>query len=77
MDVPDHRRIIEEGPSLGVYRERTIPSYLRYADGSRREFVGIAVIDAEGGVELAQLAANECVIAPGLIYRAKETTNAI
>lgn len=57
----------EKGPSIGTYRERDIPSYIVYEDG-RYEYDRIAV-ETDGGVELAQLAPNECVIAPGLIYR--------
>jgi hypothetical protein len=60
--------IIEHGPSVGEYRGRSIPAYIVQDDGSRSEYVGIAV-ETDGGVELAQLAPDECVIAPGLIYK--------
>lgn len=58
----------EIGPSIGTYRERDIPAHI-ITRGLRYEYDRIA-IETDGGVELSQLASNECVIAPGLIYRA-------
>lgn len=60
--------IIEHGPSVGEYRGRSIPAYIVDAGGVRSDYVGVAV-ETDGAVELAQLKADECVIAPGLIYK--------
>jgi len=60
--------IIEHGPSVGEYRGRSIPAYIVQEDGTKSEYVGIAV-ETDGAVELSQLARGECVIAPGLIYK--------
>jgi hypothetical protein len=58
----------ETGPSIGTYRDRDIPAYI-VSDRGRFEYDRIAV-ETDGGVDLSQLARDECVIAPGLIYRA-------
>lgn len=60
--------IVEQGPSIGEYRGRTIPAYIVDANGVRSDYDRIA-IERDGSVELSQLARNECVVAPGLIYR--------
>lgn len=60
--------VIEHGPSIGNYRGRPIPGYIVTDDGVRWKFVGAAIEDRDG-VALSQLARDECVIAPGLIYR--------
>lgn len=60
--------IIEEGPSIGEHHGKPIPSYIVDRNGTRLDFDRLA-IEVDGGVELSQLANNECVIAPGLIYR--------
>jgi hypothetical protein len=60
--------IVEHGPPCGEYKGKPIPSYIVDQNGARLEFDRIA-IETDGGVELSQLANNECVIAPGLIYR--------
>jgi hypothetical protein len=64
--------IIEHGPSVGEYRGRSIPAYIVDAAGVRSEYVGVA-IETNGAVELAQLKPDECVIAPGLIYKRTPT----
>jgi hypothetical protein len=60
--------VMELGPSIGSYRERDIPAYVVDRD-VRYEFDRVALEDRDGGVSLSQLADNECVIVPGLIYR--------
>lgn len=60
---------LKHGPSIGEYRGKSIPAYIIQEDGTRSDYHRIA-IETDGGVELSQLARNECVISPGLIYRA-------
>jgi hypothetical protein len=60
--------IVEHGPSIGEYRREAIPEYIVDANGARFEFNRIALEDANG-LEPSQLARNECLISPGLIYR--------
>ena len=60
--------VIEKGPSVGEYRGKSIPAFIVDDTGQRSDYVGIA-IEKDGGVELSQLARDECIIAPGLIYR--------
>lgn len=60
--------LVEHGPSIGIHRGKKIPSYIVDQNGTRLEFDRVAV-ETDGGVELSQLANNEVVIAPGLIYR--------
>lgn len=63
-------------PSLGNYRGRDIPAWIVAPHrGGRMAFVGIATEDQDGAVPLAQLATNEVVICPGLIYRLEAATN--
>jgi hypothetical protein len=62
--------VIEHGPSVGVFHNKTIPGYIVTDDGKRWAFDRVAFMDKGGGCELRQLASDECVIAPGLIYRA-------
>ena len=56
------------GPSIGTYRDRDIPEWIG-TDRGIFEFDRIAS-ETDGGVEMAQLAKDEVLIAPGLIYRA-------
>lgn len=65
----DERLIVAFGPSCGRHYDMDIPSYLVTAAGTRLSFERIAQEGTDGLVALAQLAPNECVIAPGLIYR--------
>lgn len=58
----------ELGPSIGTYQGRDIPAYI-VDDGIRMVFDRIAIEDMHGAVWLSQLARDEFVIAPGLIYR--------
>lgn len=61
--------IIEHGPSIGEHNGKEIPAYIVEKNGVRYDYDRIAVYHPDGGVELSQLARNEVVIAPGLIYR--------
>jgi hypothetical protein len=65
----DERKIVEHGPSCGSHYGLDIPAYIVTAAGAKSVFDRIAVEDDDGLVALSQLAPNECVIAPGLIYR--------
>lgn len=60
--------IVEHGPSIGKYRGKDIPAYIVDDAGTKLKFNRIAT-ENQNGVELSQLANNECVIAPGLIYQ--------
>ena len=59
---------VEWGPPMDQkHHGKTIPSYI-VVDGARYDFNRIAE-EEDGGVPMSQLNWNECVIAPGLIYR--------
>lgn len=60
--------IKELGPSVGEYHGRPIPAYIIDEAGIRSNYDRLAV-EKGGRVELSQLSSDECVIAPGLIYR--------
>lgn len=64
----DSHAVVRHGPSVGEYMGRDIPGFIVSGDGERSDFNRIAKVK-DGGVELSQLAPDECVIAPGLIYR--------
>lgn len=55
------------GPTIGSFEGRDIPEYV-VTRGRRYNFNRIALTE-DGLTDLSQLAPNECVIAPGLIYR--------
>lgn len=59
--------VTEKGPSIGSYMDREIPAYI-VSNGTMYEFDRITR-ENDGICDLSQLARNECVIAPGLIYR--------
>jgi len=60
-----------KGPSIGTYRDRDIPSWI---DARGGRYIYDRIWDDEDG-RLAQLARDELVIAPGLVYRTiRETT---
>lgn len=61
--------VTSKGPSIGTYKERDIPAWID-ARGSRYSYDRIW--DEESG-ELKQLARDEVVIAPGLIYKIQPT----
>lgn len=60
--------IVKKGASVGEHHGKPIPAWVVDQNGTWLEFDRIAV-ETDGGVMLSQLADNECVIAPGLIYR--------
>lgn len=62
--------IVDRGPSIGEYRGLKIPSYIN--DGTGQWVYDRIAVETDDGVALSQLAANECVIYPGLIYRKKD-----
>jgi len=68
MADEEDKTIVEQGPSIGEYRRESIPEYIVDSSGVRFEFDRIA-LEGDGGLEPSQLARNECLIAPGLIYR--------
>ncbi len=68
MADEEDKTIVEQGPSIGEYRRESIPEYIVNSSGVRFEFDRIA-LEGDGGLEPSQLARNECLIAPGLIYR--------
>lgn len=68
-NLNDERRIVTLGPSVGRHYDKDIPAFIVTAGGARSVFDRKAVEGADGLVDLSQLAKNECVIAPGLIYR--------
>ncbi|MDR6302389.1 hypothetical protein GGQ85_000060 [Nitrobacter vulgaris] len=68
MADEEDKTIVEQGPSIGEYRRESIPEYIVDSSGARFEFDRIA-LEGAGGLEPSQLARNECLIAPGLIYR--------
>ena len=60
---------VEQGPPTGdKHKGRDIPAWI-VAGGTRMAFDRVAVEVKGGGVDLAQMRRDECVIAPGLIYR--------
>jgi hypothetical protein len=66
--------VIHHGLPIGEFRGKSIPAYIITSDGRRYTFrrTILGLEDEDGGLELAKLASDECVIAPGLIYRALE-----
>lgn len=60
--------ITEHGPSVGTFKDKPIPAYIVTDRGERFEFARIGEI-VDGGFEMSQMSRDECVIAPGLIYR--------
>lgn len=59
--------ITAKGPSVGTYRERDIPAWIDARGG--HYVYDRPVRETSGGVDLKQLARDELVIAPGLIYK--------
>jgi hypothetical protein len=64
---PD-RHIIEHGPSVGTYKGRDIPAWIKAASGRMADYVGIC----GPSVDLDTLAAGQSVIAPGLVYQDRQ-----
>ncbi|GAB1715722.1 MAG: hypothetical protein NTAFB05_07640 [Nitrobacter sp.] len=71
-DDTEDNTIVEKGPSIGEYRRESIPEYIVDSNGVRFDFNRIA-LEGDGGLEPSQLDQNECLIAPGLIYRRSKT----
>jgi len=69
MKTDLERTIVEHGPSVGTHHAKPIPAYIITAAGQRSEFDRIAIEDADGQCDMAQLEWLESLIAPGLIYR--------
>jgi hypothetical protein len=61
--------VTELGPSVGEWHGHSIPGYIVTDRGDRYAYVRPGTIDRDGGFEMSQLAGDECVIYPGLIYR--------
>lgn len=61
--------IYAKGPVIGKFMGRDIHESLTYSDGSRYEFVRAGVLGSDSSFQMSQLADDEAVIAPGLIYR--------
>lgn len=57
--------VTAKGDSIGTYKERDIPSWIEARGG---HYVYDRLWDEKSG-ELSQLARDEMVIAPGLIYK--------
>ncbi|MCY9821614.1 hypothetical protein [Aeromonas media] len=61
-------KIIEMGPKTIVIRGVEVPEWIVSAEGNRWKFERQADLDEEGGVCLANLESNQCVVSPGVIY---------
>lgn len=70
MNLNSSPRVAENGPPLEQkHKGRDIPAWIVRGDGERFAFDRIARADRDGTTPLSQLRPDECVIAPGLIYR--------
>jgi hypothetical protein len=71
MQVDPAMRVVEHGPPVEgmTHKGKPVPSYIVNGAGKRAAFDRIAMEDKGGGVPLSQLRKDECVIAPGLVYR--------
>lgn len=61
--------VVEHGASIGMWMGKSIPAYIVTSDGRRYEYVRKGTLDADGGFEMSQLRADECVLSPGIVYR--------
>lgn len=61
--------MIERGPPIGAHLGQPIPSYIVQKDGTHYDYARTVKTDSDGTFWLVDLAPDECVIAPGLIYR--------
>lgn len=68
-------KLDRKGPSIGTYRDRDIPAWLN-ARGVHWVYDRIGALDKDGGFEMSQLARDELVIAPGLIYKLETAQSA-
>ncbi len=61
------------GPSIGKYRDRDIPAFVRIGDGRIGHFAGVAPLSADGSIDLEKvLRDDEFLVYPGLVYRMEE-----
>ncbi|GES49097.1 hypothetical protein Rhsp01_17150 [Rhizobium sp. NBRC 114257] len=60
----------EEGPVVGYVNGKPISAAVVDRNGSRYRFVGIAVRDREGRLDVLTLRQGEWIVAPDLIYEA-------
>lgn len=58
-------RVIERGPSCGVYRDAPIPEWIRTGDGTLWRYNGVF----SDPHSMDNLGDDECLIAPGLRFR--------
>ncbi|MFK0161049.1 hypothetical protein [Rhizobium sp. NPDC090279] len=58
----------EEGPVVGYVNDKPISSAVVDRNGSRYHFVGIAVRDRQGRLDVLSLKRGEWIVAPDLIY---------
>lgn len=61
---PTKNQIIETGPSIGTYRDKNIPAWIKAGDDTISDYVSI--IGDE--IDLTTLKPNQSVIFPGLLY---------
>lgn len=67
MSESSNETRVKHGPSIGTFYEKPIPEWIE-ADKVRYDFDRVAIIDGDGTMDMDQLARDETVIAPGLIY---------
>ena len=65
--------IVEKGPENITVEGRKIPAWFIDERGDRFEFEGVAQLDADGGFELSKLRADQCILAPGVLYQRTAT----
>lgn len=58
-------RAIEKGPVIGRYYGRDIPQFIINGLGERSDFVRVE----PSPVDITKLGDDECIIAPGLVYK--------
>lgn len=63
--MSEDRTVIEFGPSIGTFQGKDVPAFIVTGTGEWLEFVGTG----DSPFDLSQLQSDECIIAPGLIYR--------
>jgi len=62
---------VRKGPVVGHYQGRPIHEYLDFGT-TQWCFSHVAIMDRDGMIDMDQLADDECVVSPGLVYRKKE-----
>ncbi|NLS16604.1 hypothetical protein HGP16_08525 [Rhizobium sp. P40RR-XXII] len=58
----------EDGPVVGYIHGRPISSAIIDRNGSRYRFVGVAIRDRQGRLDVLSLRRGEWIVAPDLIY---------